>query len=50
MDNRMVLKAVKRKKSFDWVGSQAAVPAIVRQMERYGWTVTVREERRPELA
>ena len=46
----MVLTAVKRKKRFDWVGSRSAVPAIVRQMEKYGWTVTVREEARPEVA
>ena len=46
----MVLNAVKRTKSFDWVGSRSALPAIVRQMERYGWTVTVHKEGRPELA
>jgi hypothetical protein len=44
MDSRMVLKAVKRTRSFDWVGSRSALPEIVRQMETYGWTVTVREE------
>jgi hypothetical protein len=50
VDDRMVLTAVKRKKSFGWVGSRSALPAIVRQMEKYGWTVMVREEVRPELA
>jgi hypothetical protein len=46
----MVLKAVKHKKSFDWVGSRSALPAIVRQMEKYGWAVTVREEGPPDHA
>ena len=49
-DKRMVLKAVKHKKSFDWVGSRSALPAIVRQMERYGWTVTVHDESPPDHA
>jgi hypothetical protein len=46
----MVLTAVKRTKSFGWVGSRSALPAIVRQMEKYGWTVAVREKGRLELA
>ena len=44
MDSQIVLTAVKGKKSFDCVGSPSAVPAIARQMEKYGWAVTVREE------
>ena len=43
-DSRMMLKAVKRKRSFDWVGSRSALPAVVRQLEKFGWTVAVREE------
>ena len=43
-DSRMVLKAVKRRRSFDWVGSRSALPGTTRQMEKFGWTVTVREE------
>jgi hypothetical protein len=43
-ESRMVLRAVKRDKSFDWVGSRSALPGIVRQMEKFGWTVTAREE------
>lgn len=45
VDSRMVLNAVKHQRSFDWVGSQSALPQIVRQMQKYGWSVTVREER-----
>jgi len=43
-EGRMVLEAVKRKKSFDWTGSRSALPPVVRQLERFGWTVAVREE------
>jgi hypothetical protein len=48
VDHRMVLKAVKHKKSFEWVGSRSALPPVIRQMEKYGWAVTVREEARPD--
>jgi hypothetical protein len=44
VDDRMVLKAVKHKRSFNWAGSRSALPAIVRQMRKYGWAVTVRKE------
>jgi hypothetical protein len=43
-DSRMVLEAVKRDKTFNWVGSRSSLPDILRQMEDYGWTVSVREE------
>jgi len=49
-DSRMVLKAVKHNKTFDWVGSPSALPGIVRQMEKYGWTVTVHQEKSADRA
>jgi hypothetical protein len=43
IDDRMVVEAVKRDKRFDWAGSRSALREVVRQMEKYGWTVTARE-------
>src|SRR5205823_6312179 len=48
--SRMTVKALKHSKSFDWVGSRSALLGVVRQLEKYGWKVTVREEGLPEQA
>jgi hypothetical protein len=42
-DDRVELTAVKRNRSFEWAGHRSALRGVVRQMDRFGWTVSVRE-------
>jgi hypothetical protein len=42
-DDRVELTAVKRSRSFEWAGHRSSLRGVVRQMEHFGWTVSVRE-------
>jgi hypothetical protein len=44
-DDRMELTAMKHRRSFEWAGHRSALPGVARQMEKYGWTVSIREAR-----
>jgi hypothetical protein len=45
LDDRMVVEAGKHGRRFDWTGSRSALRGVVGSLEKYGWTVTVHEER-----